>query len=169
MEASKAIATALTIREYDQTKRVDSSSIRMILDAGRLTASARNKQPWAFIVVTDKDLLRKIAELSPTGRHIANASFAIAVLTDPQNKWHEIDSARAIQSMTIQAWDLGLGGSWVGSIDKEKVKQLLSVPQNLNLLTVIPFGYPTVKYAGKKKRKAFDEIAFLDSYGRKFE
>ncbi|MDA4111830.1 MAG: nitroreductase family protein [Thaumarchaeota archaeon] len=168
METSEAISRAMTVREYDRSKSLDKSSIRKIIDAGRMTASARNMQAWSFIAITDRDLLGKIADLSPSGRHISNAAFAIAVVTDPQNRWSEIDSTRAVQSMTIEAWDLGLGNSWVGSIDRDKVKDLLKIPRNLNILTILPFGFPTKNYKGKKSRKPFDDVAYLNQFGIKF-
>ena len=167
METLAAISKAITIREFEQNRTVPIETIRSILEAGRMTPSARNKQPWYFVAITDRGLLKSIGEIAQTGPYIADASFAVAVVTDPQNKWHEIDGTRAIQNMTIAAWDLGLGGSWVGSIDKEKAKELLNVPNELNILTIVPFGYPTKKYAGKKSRKPFGEVAFLNSFGGK--
>lgn len=168
LDAYKAITTVLTVREY-KPDATPTSSIRRIMDAGRLTASARNKQPWSFVVVTGRASLKKIADLAATGKHIANASFAVAVITDPQNQWSATDATRAVQSMTIQAWEEGLGSGWVGNLDREKIKELLSIPANLSLLTVIPFGYPTVQYKGKKNRKPFGEVVFSEKYGAAFD
>lgn len=168
MDTYVAITTALTVREY-RSEEVPIEVISRILNSGRMTASAVNKQPWAFIVVQKKDTLRRIAELSRTGRHISGAAFAVAVINDPQNRWSTLDGARAVQNMTIQAWAEGLGSGWVGNFESDKVKELLSIPPNLNLLTVIPFGYPTVKYIGKKKRKPFSEIVFAENYGASFQ
>ncbi|MGH2638540.1 MAG: nitroreductase family protein [Rhabdochlamydiaceae bacterium] len=168
MQTSEAISQVMTVREYDQSKKAPLDVIKKIVDAGRLTPSAKNQQPWSFIVITDAEALKKIASLSKTGPHIANAAFAVVVVTNPENRWHEIDGTRAIQSMTIQAWTLGLGNSWVGTIERDQIKEMLHVPKNLNILTVLPFGYPIKKYRGKKNRKQFDEVVFLNSYGTKF-
>ncbi|MGI0077999.1 MAG: nitroreductase family protein [Nitrososphaerales archaeon] len=167
MDAYQAITTVLTVREY-KPEAVPAASIAKILNGARMTASAKNKQPWSFVVVTDRENLKKIADLAPTGRHIAKASFAVAVLTEPENRWSEMDATRAIQSMTIQAWDEGVGSSWVGNLERDKIKDLLSIPASLNLLTVIPFGYPTVNYKGKKNRKQLGEIAFSEKFGMPF-
>ena len=168
MEASDAISTALTIREYDQSKTVPEDSVRKILEAGRVTPSARNIQPWYFVAVTDKAKIRKIGELATSGSYIANAAFCIVILTDPEKRWHLVDDTRAVQNMTIQAWALGLGASWVGTFEKDKLKEVLNVPKNLDILTLVPFGYPMRKYIGKKDRRAFNEVAFLNSYGNPF-
>jgi nitroreductase len=168
MEISEAITSVLTVRDYKQGVSVPKAAIRRILDSARSTASAHNRQTWYFIVIQDKASLERLTELSKTGEHIRSASFAIAVVTNPSSRWHRIDGARAVQSMAIQAWSEGLGCSWVGTIDREKVKKLLSIPKNLYLLTIVPFGYPKRKLRGrKKKRKPLSELAFNEKFGRK--
>jgi nitroreductase len=166
-EINKAITSVLTVRDYAPTRLAPESAIRRILEAARMTASAHNRQTWYFIVVKHKETLRELTRLSRTGEHIAGASFAIVVVTNPSNRWHRIDAARAVQSMAIQAWSEGLGCSWVGTIDRERVKKLLSIPKNLYLLTIVPFGYPKRRLKGnKKKRKQLSEVAFCDRFGR---
>jgi nitroreductase len=168
MDISKAITSVLTVRDYRQGVRAPEGSIRRILEAARSAASAHNRQTWYFIVVKKRATLESLTELSKTGEHIRYASFAIVVITNPSNKWHRIDGARAMQNMAIQAWSEGLGCSWVGTIKREKVKKLLSIPRNLYLLTIVPFGYPKKKLGGrKKKRKPLAEIAFSERFGRK--
>ncbi|HZW56209.1 MAG TPA: nitroreductase family protein [Nitrososphaerales archaeon] len=168
METEQAVMTAISVREYDRGRKAEMETIRRIVDAGRMSASAMNKQPWFFIVINEAGKLKEVADLTQTGKHIAGASFAVAVVTDPSNRYHEIDAARAVQNMVIEAWDLGLGNSWVGNMDREKIKQVLKVPPNLHLLTVLPFGYPTRKYKGRKSRKPFSETVFLGAYGSPF-
>ena len=168
MQTYDVVTKVLTVREYDPNRRASTDAIRRILNAAVMTASAMNRQPWLFVVVREKAKLKQIADLSPTGRHIAGADFAVAIAIDQKNKWGQIDGARAIQSMTIQAWDEGLGSGWVGNIDRDKVKDLLNIPKEYDLLTVIPFGYPTRRYAGKKNRKPFQDVVFLEKFPQKF-
>jgi nitroreductase len=168
MNVSKAITSVLTVRDYKGGVRAQEASIRRILKAARSTASAHNRQTWYFVVVRNRTTLERLTKLSKTGEHIRFASFAIAVVTNPSNRWHRIDGARAVQNMAIQAWSEGLGCSWVGTINREKVKKLLSIPDNLYLLTIVPFGYPKRKLSGnKKKRKPLNEIAFKEKFGKK--
>ncbi len=166
-EINKAIMSVLTVRDYAPRRLAPESAIRRILEAARMTASAHNRQTWYFVVVKNKETLRKLTRLSRTGEHIVGASFAIVIVTNPSNRWHRLDAARAVQSMAIQAWSEGLGCSWVGTIDRNEVKKLLSIPKNLYLLTILPFGYPKRRLKGNKKnRKQLSEVAFRDRFGR---
>ncbi len=170
MQISEAITSVLTVRDYKHGAKAPDAVIRRIVEAARSTASAHNRQTWYFIVIKDRATLEKLTELSKTGEHIRFASFAIAVVTNPSNKWHRIDGARAVQNMAIQAWSDGLGCSWVGTINRERVKKLLSIPKNLYLLTIVPFGYPKRTLSGfRKNRKPLSEVAFGEKFGANYE
>lgn len=149
-------------------REVNDGTIIKIIEAGRLAPSAMNLQPWHFIVIKDKQTIRALGPLCTSGRFIVDASFAIVVVTDPSNKWHEIDGARAVQNMALAAWNEGVGCCWIGAIDRQKVKEMLNIPQNLQVLTILPFGYPeqfTVKR--KKNRKTLGEVAHREKFGVK--
>jgi nitroreductase len=164
MDVFEAAAKRIEVKEY-QDKPVSKDTIEKILEAGRLSPSAMNMQPWRFIVVRDKDTLRKISDLSPAGRYIANAAFVIAIAVNLNDKWYQIDSARAVQSMMLVAWSLGVGSRWVGGIERDEIKKMLKIPKQLHLLTVIPFGYPKHPVKGIKNRKPLHEVAYLERYG----
>lgn len=147
-------------------KDVPEDVIKKIVEAGRLSPSAMNLQPWIFIVVRNKETLRELGELCLSGRFIVGASFAVVVVTEPANKWHEIDGARSVQNMALAGWNEGVGCCWVGAIEREKVKEKLNIPKNMHVLTILPFGYPeefTVKR--KKNRKSLDEIFHREKFG----
>lgn len=138
--------------------------LQKILEAGRLAPSSKNSQPWHFIVIRNKDTLRKISELTPTGGHITKAPLAIAVLMDCA-KLPEIDGARAVQNMVLAAWDLGIGACWVANFYEDGVKDVLGVPQRMKLVTVMPFGYsPELKTRRKKDRKPMEEIVHYEKF-----
>ncbi len=104
--------------------------------------SARNMQPWQFIVIRDSDTLRELGALSSTGRFVADAPAAIVVLKDRNNtRWADIDCAHAVQNMANAGWALGLGTCWVGNLDRDKIAALLKLPEEWQLLTILPFGY----------------------------
>jgi nitroreductase len=127
-----------------------------------------NLQPWHFIVIKDKANLKGLGKFCTSGRFVVGASFAVVVVTDAANKWHEIDGARAVQNMALAAWNEGIGCCWIGAIDREKVKETLNIPKNLHVLTILPFGYPeefTVKR--KKVRKSPDEVFHWERFGYK--
>ncbi len=157
MDTFTCIRTRREIRDYVD-KPIPDESLRKILEAGRLAPSSKNSQPWHFVVIKNKETLEKIASLTPTGAHISKAPLAIAVLMDGA-KLPEVDGARAIQNMVLEAWDLGIGACWVTNFYDDAVKDVLNAPQRMKLISVIPFGYPTQpKARGKKNRKRFEEI-----------
>ncbi|MFP3130369.1 MAG: nitroreductase family protein [Nitrososphaeria archaeon] len=168
MDALDAVMTKIEVREFSP-EEVPYDVQKKVLEAGRMAASAYNRQPWFFILINDKDLLKKVAALATTGPYISKAAFAVAVFVDPNNPFHIIDGTRAVQNMMIAAWSLGLGSVWVAGLEREKITELLKVPRNLYLLTVIPFGKPAKNFKGKKTRKSLKEIAYLNYYGNELK
>jgi nitroreductase len=167
MDTFECIRKRRDIRSYVK-KEVPDEVIRKIIEAGRLAPSAMNLQPWHFVIIKDKATVKGLEKFCISGRFIADASFAVVVITDPVNKWHEIDGARAVQNMSLAAWNEGLGTCWIGAIDRDKVKEMLDIPKNFYVLTILPFGYPeefTVKR--KKVRKPAEEIFHWEKFGSK--
>ena len=79
------------------------------------------------------------------------------------------DGSRAIQSMMLTAWSEGIGSNWVGFMGMNEIKPLLGIPADLDILAIVPFGYPGKPGGkGKKNRKALSEVAHLESFGRPF-
>jgi hypothetical protein len=103
--------------------------------------------------------LRRLGELASTGPYIAQAALAIAVVV-PESPVGYIDGARAVQDMMLAAWEMGIGSNWVGNVNTPAIKELLNVPSERMILTIVPFGYPTRKLGkGIKQRKALAEVA----------
>jgi nitroreductase len=148
-----------SIRAF-QDKPIPEKEIGMILDAGRWAPSASNRQPWEFIVIKSKDLLKKIARATGYGWFIAEASFAVAIVGKPRisGKWYVIDTSLVSMNMMLMAWSLGIGTCWIGSMNKEKVKQILGLNANDYLLTVLPFGYIQGDIPGPTDRKPLNKI-----------
>jgi nitroreductase len=152
MDTFQCIRTRRTTRAFLPTV-VPPQTIRNILEAGRLTPSARNLQPWHFVAIQDRAVLKQLGALCTTGRFIEQASCAVAVVTDPANNWHEIDGARAVQSMELAGWNEGVGTCWIGSMNRDRIKELLGIPKTLHLLTILPFGYPVQPDAPPRRTK----------------
>jgi nitroreductase len=168
MEVYKAVRTALAVRSY-QEKAVAPDVIRRIVEAGRLTGSAMNSQPWHFIVVEDRDTLRRLGELARTGPYVARAPLAVVVAIE-RTKFAASDASRAIQSMILTAWSEGVGSNWVGFLNLDEVKSLLRIPDELDVLAVVPFGYPAQAVGkGQKQRKPLSEVAHRGRFGQPFE
>jgi nitroreductase len=168
MDTFEAIRTMLAVRRY-QDKPVPAATLRRVLEAGRLTGSAKNLQPWHFIVVQDRKALEKLGALARTGAHVAQAAAAIVVAVE-KTPFAVSDASRAIQSMLLAAWADGVGSNWVGFGGLEEVKALLAVPARLELLAILPLGYPAGAVGkGRKDRKALGAIAHRERFGQSFE
>ena len=167
MDVFEAVRTVLAVREYAD-RPVSDETLGRVLEAGRLTGSASNKQPWHFVVVRDRETLAQIGAAEPYAPYVAQASVAIVVAVD-RTPFAVSDASRAIQSMLLTAWADGVGGNWAGwltSQGMEPARALLGIPANLDLLAILPFGYPTASVGqGKKKRKPLAEIAHRERWG----
>lgn len=167
MDVFEAVRTVLAVREY-QDKPVPPDAVRRIVEAGRLTGSSMNGQPWHFIVVDDREMLHRLGALVRSGPYIAQAPLAIVVATEP-SPYAVSDGSRAIQSMILTAWAEGIGSNWVGFQGMAEVKPLLDIPQAFDVLAIVPFGYPTrAGGKGEKRRKALGDVAHHGRYGQPF-
>lgn len=168
METIDAIRTVLAVRQFKDTP-IPEPIIRQILEAGRLTASGGNSQPWHFIVVRNKETLSRLGQLARTGPYIAQAPMAIVVAMD-QSPIAISDGSRAIQDMMLAAWSQGVGSNWVGFNKLPEVNPLLGIPQEVSVLAILPFGYPAKAIGkGQKKRKPLGEVAYNERWGTPFE
>lgn len=167
MEVYEAVHTVLAVRAF-QEKPVPANIVAQIIDAGRLTASSMNRQPWQFILVDERDTLQKLGAIARTGPYIAQAALAIVVVVE-KTEFAVSDASRAIQSMILTAWSEGVGSNWVGFMGLEGVNNLLGIPPDRAVLAILPMGYPsTVIGKGKKNRKPLAEVAFHGYFGKPF-
>ena len=166
MDVYKAARMCREIRQF-KPDAIPEDTLNKVLTAGRWSASSRNQQPWHFIVVTDRDALRSIGDIASSGRFIADAPLAIAIVMEGAHR-PELDAGRAMQQMKLVAWELGLGTCFVGVRDPDqnnRIKELLAVPQDMELVTVIPFGYlPEDVRGGGKRRKPLEEIVHRERF-----
>jgi len=168
MEVSDAVRTVLAVRDF-QNRPVPDQLVRRIVEAGHLSASSMNLQPWHFIVVQDPETLKRLGKLARTGPYIAKAPLAIAVLVE-RTRFAVSDASRAVQSMALVAWAEGVGSNWVGFGGLDEMKAVLGVPEELDILAVVPFGYPTSDLGlGRKKRKPLETVASSEHYGQPYK
>jgi nitroreductase len=165
MEVFEAVRTVLAVREF-KDKAVPPAAVRRIIEAGRLTGSSMNGQPWYFILVQAGETLRQLGAMLRTGPYVAQAVLAVVVVID-KTIYAESDASRAIQSMILAAWSEGIGSNWVGFYGLEGVKPLLGIPDEKEVLAIVPFGYPAKAAIGKgkKKRKPLSAVAFQERFG----
>lgn len=169
MEVFDAIRTILAVRQYEQ-RPVPDAVVRKTVEAAHLTASSMNAQPWHFVVVRERDTLKELGSLARTGPYVAGAAFAIVVAIEKKSQFGVSDASRAVQSMMLTAWEEGVGSNWVGFRGLEDVQRALGIPDELEVLAIVPFGYPATRVGrGKKQRKSLGEIAHRERFGQPFE
>ena len=120
MDVYECIRRRVAVRSFTADP-VPEAVIRKIPRAGRWTPSQRNRQPWHFIVVREREPLNQLGSLTSSGSYIADAPLAIAIAMDSA-RMPQFDAGRLIENMLLVAWSEGVGTCFVGGFDHEKVK-----------------------------------------------
>src|SRR4051812_8920571 len=121
MEVLDAIKTLLAVREYE-SKPIPDTVVTSIIEAGRVTGSAMNRQQWDFVVVRQPENLQRLGQLAANGPYIAKAALAVAVVVSDGPLGY-IDGTRATQDMMLAAWAAGVGSNWVGNVNQAPIKE----------------------------------------------
>lgn len=165
MNVLEAIRLRRSVRDF-RAEAPPLGDVLRLIDAARLAPSGHNKQPWWFIIVSRKEMLRALGELVQPC--IAQAPYCIAVVVDPtRTRWAREDGSAAIENLMLAAVELGLGTVWIqGSLEpvEAEVKGLLRVPESLKVLALIPVGFPEQVPRAKEKRP-LSEVAYLNEFG----
>ncbi len=159
-----------SVRNYKEIP-VEKEKILQVIEAARIAPSAVNFQPWHFIVVTTEEMKSRIAETYPRD-WFRKAPAIIVVCGDHSSSWKrkdgkdhcDIDVAIAVEHMTLAAADMGLGTCWVCAFDAAKCHQILNLPDNLEVIALLPIGYPADDEVPQKKRKSINEIISWEKY-----
>ena len=128
-----------------------------------MAPSGLNNQPWRFVTIQDRDLLLKLAPLTKYSHVVEKAPACIAVFIDKDAMYHETKDHQAmgacIQNMLLAAHGMGLGSVWLGEILKsaKEVRQLLGLPEKMDLMAVVALGYPAGT-GGKSDRRPIEEV-----------
>ena len=167
MDVFECIRSRRTVRDF-KPDPVPETIVRKILQAARWAPSSSNSQPWHFLVVQDVATLAKLGEIVASGRFIAQAPLAIAILMEDARR-PQLDAGRALQQMELVAWSEGLGTCFVGVRQKEQqraVKDLLSIPEELELITIMPYGYRLAGRGGQgTPRKPLSQMVHREKFG----
>lgn len=164
-----------SIRRYRQ-EPVPAELVEQILEAGRWAPSASNRQPWEFIVVRNKEVLRQVAQHAAyyfiRMAHVEEAPLLIVMCGNRQSRiyrqfLHE-DVGLAGSQMMLQAKALGLGTCWIGALDRKAIANVLNVPDNLEIIGLLTVGFPDEEPT-PRPRKALEEIVNYDLYGSRAE
>ncbi len=123
-------------------RRVPEEILGRLLEAGRWAGSAKNRQPWHFIVVRDLALLGRLATCGQYASHLRGAALVVVIVTGA-GRWDDLDAGRCAQNMMLAAWAEGIG-SCIASLHHEaKARAALGVPPEMKIQMALSFGYPT--------------------------
>jgi nitroreductase len=160
VDAFLVIASKRDTRSYAD-RRVPEDIVRRILDAGRLSGSAQNRQPWRFLLVEDEERREQLAEAVYEPTNVRGAALVVAVAGG-----RPLDLGRCVQNMMLAAWNEGVASSPNGIADAERAKAALSLDEPPPI--VLTFGYPArhpgaesrspEEWSARANRKPLDEL-----------
>jgi nitroreductase len=143
MQVLAAIRLKRAIRSF-RAEPLPPDAIDSILYAGRRAQSAKNRQVWHFIAITDRGTLEQLSQLGHFAGHLATAAFGVCILTpDPSQRWSILfDAGQAAAYMQLAAWEMGIGSCLATIYEPDQARQLLEFPADWYLHVAISFGYP---------------------------
>lgn len=149
MDILDLLKSRRSIRIY-QDKPIPQDLLLQILEAGRWAPSGANLQPWHFIVVTDPETRKRIGQVARfffiKSSHVEKAPVVVVLGFDiRKGKYGRYDITLAGGNMMTMAESLGLGTCWIGAFDELKVKEILGIPENIEVIALMTLGYPDEK------------------------
>lgn len=170
MNVSEAIRMKRAVRKF-RDEPLAEDVIDAILNAGRRAQSSKNTQPWQFIAIQDKDILKALSACGTWAGHLAGAALGVAILTpDPMEKFQIMfDAGQAAAYMQLAAWELGVGSVPASIYEPEVARQILGFPEDYHLRIALSFGYPAedeVLTAAPQKggRRELEEMVHWDRW-----
>jgi nitroreductase len=163
MEVLNVIRSRRSMRAYD-SRDVEEDKLVRILESGRLSPSAGNRQERRFVIVRDPRTRQMLSGAARDQKFVAEAPVVIAACSIESDyimlcgqPAYTIDTAIAVDHMTLQAVEEGLGTCWIGAFDEKKVKEILNIPEDVRVVALLPLGYPSA-IPRPTPRKSLDEI-----------
>jgi nitroreductase len=158
-----AILTIRSVRQY-RDEPIDGSILARIVEAGRWSGSAKNTQPWQYILVQHRETLVSLSTCGSYASHLRDAACALVVVT-PAAARAEFDAGRTIQNMLLAAWADGVGSCVVSLPQEARVRELLGIPDDYKVQQSIALGYPLDGVTPMVEGRPLKDV--LASLGRK--
>lgn len=146
MDILEVMKMRRSIREY-QNRPISKEALERLIDVARFAPTARNVQPWEFIVIANVETLKKIGDLAENARFVTQATACIAVFCN-DTKYYLEDGCAATQNILIAATYLGIGSCWIAGDKKpycSQISSLLGLAGSFKLVSLIALGYPKLK------------------------
>lgn len=172
MDVEKAIKLRQSVRNY-ASREVEEEKLNKVLEAARLAPSASNRQEWRFVVVKNSQTREKLYRAAKNQKMVKEAPVVIACCAQTDGhlmtcgqQCYPIDVSIAIDHMTLQAAELGLGTCWVGAFKADEVKEILDIPEDIEVVEMLVMGYPKEEFVVKEKdRLPMESILFREKWG----
>jgi len=168
MDFLEMLKTRRSIREYSE-ENISKDLLEKIVEAARFAPTARNVQPWEFVVITEAPTLKKLSELAENGRFLAQAKACIAVFC-VDTKYYLEDGCAATCNILLAAAALGIGSCWVAGDKKPycaEVAKILNVPAAYKLVSLVALGYPKSKDSfHSAEKRSLKEMIHWEKWGQ---
>ncbi len=166
MDTFLAVASRREVREY-AGRPIPEDAAQRILEAGRVSGSSRNRQPWRFIVVESPSLRTRLADAVYASGNVRGAALVVVIAVRGRGPT-AFDAGRATQNMMLTAWNDHIGACPNGMPDPDAVAQILDLDKDERPTIVLTFGYPAhtrdprrleaVEWIERADRRPFDEV-----------
>jgi nitroreductase len=170
MTVQDVIRAKRAIRQFEDRPLPDEVA-RAILNAGRLSQSSKNTQPWQFVAVRDRATLDALSKCGTWAGHLAGAALGVAILTpDPAEKFQTMfDAGQAAAYMQLTAWELGVGSCLASIYEPQQAQTILGYPAEWHLRIALSFGYPAPEAIAPRPprpegRKTFEDVVHWDRW-----
>jgi len=176
METLEVIKKRASLKTHVSARDVEPEKITEILDAARLAPSARNRQPWRFVVVTDKEVIQTLVSraFGEMNLVLKEAPVIIIACADPSDA--VFDVGLAVENMILAATDLGLVTHVMSGPDGDEIKRILGIPGEVRFVIATPLAYPAEgsydeaarERLSQRTRKELREVAYTNAWGKPF-
>lgn len=178
MDILNIIKSRRSIRKYKKEK-LKQEEILKIVEAGRWAPSASNNQPWRFILVQDEKIIEKIGDACKIliiNDFVKNSPLIIVIYTEKKHRWVDIDCGMCAQNMMLEAYSLGIGSCFIGAFRERKIREVLNIPEDKNIIGLITFGYideekeppPRLSIEDLVKYEVYSKDKVISNLKRKF-
>ena len=166
VDAFLAVASKREVRRYAD-RPIPPETERRILEAGRVAGSSKNRQPWRFVVLSDRETVERAAEAVWAADNVLGAALVVAVVVRGKGPV-SFDCGRAAQNMMLAAWNDGVGSCPNGIADSAAMAEALGLTDEDHFAVVLTFGYPAgdidptrrtpEEWIARADRKPLDEV-----------
>jgi len=177
MRTYDAITTIRSIRHYED-RTIPEPTMQKLLHAMRAAPSAKNRQPWKFVVIRDRKTIQELGRRAVDKYgFFQQAPVVIAACGYPEKAFKEqggyrnsvdVDVAIAVTNLTLSAWEERIGSCWIGEFDEAEARKVLKVPEEVEIVVMVTLGFPADSTVFEKEktstRKDLDEIVSYDEY-----